>query len=150
MLHPQLTPQPASPEVLWEQAERRAEAGDPRGEAEALREGHRAGWPGFLFGLVSRVPKEATAAELSELAAEPLPLSRLTAARALAAQPEGEWLVELGMDLAVDPEGEAHLIEVNSRPALRLLTLARAHAGLTEAQHLAAYARPLLQVQGEN
>ncbi len=49
-------------------------------------------------------------------------------------------VVEVGLDLVVDPSGRPHLIEANSRPGGRLLALGPQH----EQAHLEACLRPLL------
>jgi hypothetical protein len=48
----------------------------------------------------------------------------IAAAVALADHPEGAWLVEVGVDLAIDPDGDAWILEVNGRPRGRLEHLA--------------------------
>ena len=69
-------------------------------------------------------------------------LSRRTAA-ALTAEPEGEWLVEVGVDLVIDREGEPIVIEVNSRPRGRLEALAGQDPSAWMAAHVKACCRPL-------
>ncbi|MFT5681093.1 MAG: glutathione synthase/RimK-type ligase-like ATP-grasp enzyme [Myxococcota bacterium] len=64
----------------------------------------------------------------------------------IAAQPDGAWVVELGLDLMIDAEGRAVLIEVNSRPRGRLEALAVLDAARFGAAHVAACARPLAYV----
>lgn len=64
----------------------------------------------------------------------------------IAAQPDGAWVVELGLDLMIDAGGEAVLIEVNSRPRGRLEALAELDAERFGAAHVAACARPLAYV----
>lgn len=61
----------------------------------------------------------------------------------LGAQPQGEWLVELGVDLVIDEALRPHLLEVNSRPAGRLQNQAQADPARYAAAHLAACARPM-------
>lgn len=60
----------------------------------------------------------------------------------LAAQPGGDLLVEVGLDLCLDPDGAAFVIEVNGKPRGRLLHLAQADPSLWPA-HVEAAARPL-------
>ena len=57
----------------------------------------------------------------------------LAVARGLAALPEGDLLVEVGVDLVVDPEGRPHPIEVNGKPRGRLEILAEHDAAWREA-----------------
>lgn len=66
----------------------------------------------------------------------------LEVARALTRSPDGEGLVELGVDLAVDPQGIPHVLEVNARPRGRLLALAERDPRWMPA-HVEACARPL-------
>ncbi|NCG21927.1 MAG: hypothetical protein GWP91_23160 [Rhodobacterales bacterium] len=68
-------------------------------------------------------------------------LARQTA-RALADQPQGNLLVEIGVDAVIDPAGEPHLIEVNSRPRGRLEALAHLAPADYQRAHLAAVCRP--------
>ncbi|MBN2800852.1 MAG: hypothetical protein JXX28_17075 [Deltaproteobacteria bacterium] len=77
----------------------------------------------------------ATLAELYQRALE--------VAEALGALPGGEWVVELGVDLVVDREGRAHVIEVNGRPQGRLGALASRWGDRFGRAHLDAVARPL-------
>lgn len=67
----------------------------------------------------------------------------LRTAEALSQHPDGAWLAELGVDLAIDDAGVPWVIEVNSRPRGRLESLARAFPDRYGAAHLAACARPL-------
>ncbi len=46
-------------------------------------------------------------------------------ARALADRPDGDRVVELGVDLVLDPDGGLHPVEVNGKPRGRLEVLAR-------------------------
>ncbi|MFT4974887.1 MAG: glutathione synthase/RimK-type ligase-like ATP-grasp enzyme [Myxococcota bacterium] len=62
---------------------------------------------------------------------------------ALSAHAAGRWLVELGLDLMIDGNGLAHVIEVNSRPRGRLEALAEADPSRFAAAHREACARPL-------
>ena len=62
---------------------------------------------------------------------------------ALAAHPDGRWLVEIGLDLVIDSEGRAHVIEVNSRPRGRLEALAALAPDRFAAAHREACGRPL-------
>ena len=65
-----------------------------------------------------------------------------TCAALEATDPTG-WLLELGIDLVVDPTGRPWVIEVNSRPRGRLEALASAEPERFDAEHLAACMRPL-------
>lgn len=62
---------------------------------------------------------------------------------ALARHPDGGWLVEIGLDLAIDAQGRAHVIEVNSRPRGRLEALAALDPERFGDAHRDACARPL-------
>ena len=64
-------------------------------------------------------------------------------ADALTRAPNGEHLVELGLDAVVDDRGEPHLIEVNARPRGRLEALATQDPETWMRAHVAACARPL-------
>jgi len=57
-------------------------------------------------------------------------------------RPGGDLLVEVGLDLCLDPDGAAFVIEVNGKPRGRLLHLAQATPSLWQA-HVEAAARPL-------
>jgi hypothetical protein len=48
----------------------------------------------------------------------------VAAAEALAGEPGGEWLVEVGVDVVLSPEGVPSVVEVNGRPRGRLEVLA--------------------------
>lgn len=61
----------------------------------------------------------------------------------LADQPQGDLLVELGLDFVVDTAGAPHLIEVNSRPRGRLEALAALDPDRYMAAHVEACARPI-------
>jgi len=67
----------------------------------------------------------------------------LQVAEALSDHPDGAWLGELGVDLAIDPANRPWVIEVNSRPRGRLEALAEADPGRWMSAHLTASARPL-------
>jgi glutathione synthase/RimK-type ligase-like ATP-grasp enzyme len=60
---------------------------------------------------------------LPELAPQVVALG-VQAAEALAQEPGGEWLVEVGVDVVLSPEGQPWVIEVNGRPRGRLEVLA--------------------------
>ena len=57
--------------------------------------------------------------------------------------PDGQWIVELGLDFMIDPEGHPQLIEVNSRPRGRLEVLATLHPSRFVDDHVRACGRPL-------
>ena len=78
---------------------------------------------------------EATLAEVRALAER--------VAGALARHTDGAWLLELGVDLVVDPRGQARVIEVNSRPRGRLEVLAERDPARFRTLHVEAAARPL-------
>ncbi len=65
------------------------------------------------------------------------------AARALAHQPDGDWLLEVGVDVALDAGWQPHVIEVNGRPRGRLEALADLDDPSWRNAHVAACARPL-------
>ncbi|MEQ1504663.1 MAG: YheC/YheD family protein, partial [Myxococcota bacterium] len=65
------------------------------------------------------------------------------AATALAALPDGEDLLEVGVDVVVDDRGAPWVVEVNGRPLGRLEVLAAAAPDRWADAHLAACARPL-------
>jgi len=62
---------------------------------------------------------------------------------ALSATTDGDWLVELGVDLVLDSDEEPWVIEVNSRPRGRLEALASSDPERFLDAHVAACARPL-------
>jgi len=61
----------------------------------------------------------------------------------ISALPDGDRVVELGLDLMIDDHDRAALIEVNSRPRGRLEALAALDAARFSAAHVEACARPL-------
>lgn len=61
----------------------------------------------------------------------------------IASLPDGDRVVELGLDLMIDDGDRAVLIEVNSRPRGRLEALAALDAARFSAAHVEACARPL-------
>ena len=67
----------------------------------------------------------------------------VSVATAIADQPWGRLVVELGVDAVVDHRGEFHVIEVNSRPRGRLEALAEVDPRRWAAAHVEACARPL-------
>ena len=62
---------------------------------------------------------------------------------ALATQPGGDWLVELGVDVVIGRGEVPWVIEVNSRPRGRLEALAGVDRDRWDALHVEAVARPL-------
>jgi glutathione synthase/RimK-type ligase-like ATP-grasp enzyme len=67
----------------------------------------------------------------------------LRIADVLAALPDGRDLVEIGVDLVLDPDGRPWPIEVNGRPRGHLEALAASDPARWAAAHVAACARPL-------
>ncbi|MEE2828143.1 MAG: YheC/YheD family protein [Myxococcota bacterium] len=67
----------------------------------------------------------------------------LAVARLLASRPGGALLLELGLDFVVDPAGLPQLIEVNSCPRGRLLSLASSDPRRYQELHRQACERPL-------
>ncbi len=72
--------------------------------------------------------------------------SSLAVCARIAAQPDGEWVVELGLDLMIDDRGRAVLIEVNSRPRGRLEALSALDPARFGPDHVEACARPLAYI----
>jgi glutathione synthase/RimK-type ligase-like ATP-grasp enzyme len=66
-----------------------------------------------------------------------------TVCMALGEQPEGDWLVEVGIDLVLDADLAPHVIEVNSRPRGRLEVLAELDPTRFGTAHVQACGRPL-------
>lgn len=56
---------------------------------------------------------------------------------------DGQWVVELGLDFMIDPNGHPQLIEVNSRPRGRLEVLADLAPARFLEHHVRACGRPL-------
>jgi hypothetical protein len=69
-------------------------------------------------------------------------------AQALAEHPDGRWAIEAGVDFAIDPLGNPHLLEVNSRPRGRLEALASELPKVWLTAHIQACARPLRRLSG--
>ena len=67
----------------------------------------------------------------------------MSCADALAKTPDGEWLLELGVDLVLDSAGMPHLIELNSRPRGHLEALAELDPVKFGPMHLEACCRPI-------
>lgn len=65
------------------------------------------------------------------------------ACAALATHPEGDWLVEVGVDVVVAPDGRPFVVEVNGRPRGRLGAVASIDPGRFSAAHRDAAERPL-------
>ncbi len=66
----------------------------------------------------------------------------LLSARALQDSPDGEWLLEVGVDIVIDEHQQPHVIEINSRPQGRLEHLAHLCPDwMTE--HVEACAQPI-------
>jgi glutathione synthase/RimK-type ligase-like ATP-grasp enzyme len=63
-------------------------------------------------------------------------------AQILSECPHGEWLVEIGVDMVVDPEGIPHVIEINSRPQGRMQQLTQLSLEMQDA-HIEACAQPI-------
>lgn len=66
----------------------------------------------------------------------------IAAAQALAEEPDGAWLVEVGVDVVLDEDEAPWVIEVNSRPRGRLEALLSLDPGWMPA-HIEACARPI-------
>ncbi len=82
------------------------------------------------------------AEQLSPSALETIQRVGLATCRALSLGADGGHIVELGLDFAIGPGGDPHLIEVNSRPRGRLEALAALDPSWAE-RHVRACARPL-------
>lgn len=67
----------------------------------------------------------------------------IAAAAAIAAEPDGLYLVEVGVDVVLDPDGAAWVVEVNGRPRGRLEILADQSPEIWASRHVEACARPL-------
>lgn len=74
--------------------------------------------------------------------AEVLRAQAVEVARAVERSPDGDGVIELGVDLVVGEDGRAWVVEVNSRPRGRLAALAATDPRWEEA-HTEACARPL-------
>lgn len=82
-------------------------------------------------------------AEAVPAAVEPVRTLARQAAEALASEPDGAWLAEVGVDVVIDADEAPWLIEVNSRPRGRLEALAGIDPGQYAEAHVRACARPL-------
>lgn len=118
---------------------------------QRLGEGWMAETPAARCSRTDPVVNAARGAEV--LPAETLTDARalvdlaLATAEALSRSPDGDGLIELGVDLAVDRERRPWVIEVNSRPRGRLEALA-AHDPRFVSAHVEACARPLRWLAG--
>ena len=94
---------------------------------------------------VVNAARGAAVAPAADLVPEAVPaledLTRRVAA-ILQQQPDGDWLLELGVDAAIDHDGIPHVIEVNSRPRGRLEALAGLDRDAWWEAHVEACARP--------
>jgi len=70
----------------------------------------------------------------------------LQVCHALSTLPEGDAIVELGIDLVVDADDAPHVIEVNSRPRGRLAALADQWPDRFACSHRDAIVRPLMSL----
>ncbi len=68
----------------------------------------------------------------------------ITVSQVIGEHPRGSTLLELGVDLVIDREGQAWVVEVNGRPAGRLEGLARQDPATWGPAHEAALQRPFL------
>ncbi|MEE2751448.1 MAG: YheC/YheD family protein [Myxococcota bacterium] len=66
----------------------------------------------------------------------------LRSAQALRQIPNGEWLLEIGVDMVIDEHQHPHVIEINSRPQGRLEHLAQRSPDWM-AEHVEACAQPI-------
>lgn len=62
---------------------------------------------------------------------------------AISDHPQGDGLMELGIDFVIDKHNQPWVLEVNTRPIGRLRALVRLDPDRWSAAHLAAYTRPL-------
>jgi glutathione synthase/RimK-type ligase-like ATP-grasp enzyme len=93
---------------------------------------------------VVNVARGATvSASLPAHAALALEVAGRRLSQALDRLADAAWIVEVGADLCLDPDGEPHLIELNGRPRGRLAELAKLDPGRFQAAHEAALLRPL-------
>lgn len=99
---------------------------------------------------VVNASRGASVHPLSELvpdAVHPVRALARAAAEALAAEPGGDWLVELGVDVVIGAH-ELALLEVNSKPRGRLEALAGQDPEAWAEAHIEACARPLRALLG--
>jgi glutathione synthase/RimK-type ligase-like ATP-grasp enzyme len=93
---------------------------------------------------VARGAEAAAGSDVLEPATiESLGTRATEALAALATIPEGNRILEVGLDFVVDPHGVPHLIEVNGRPRGRLEVLATLDPARFASPHQEAVERPL-------
>jgi glutathione synthase/RimK-type ligase-like ATP-grasp enzyme len=93
---------------------------------------------------VARGADAAAAADLlGDVVTRRLEALALDVCAAMAEHPDGSWLVEVGVDLVVDPRGVPWPLEVNGRPRGRVAALAERDPERFSAAHAEASVRPL-------